>query len=100
MILDKTVIMRWNSNNKKYYENLGYIFTKYKDEFEIKVEHLPPHSHYKINCKCDICGKENKLNYHNYIKRTNNLIEKYYCKKCCIIKIKNNNFNKYGLTNC
>lgn len=40
-LISKTVMVRWHSINKKWYESKGYIYTKYKDEFEVKVEDLP-----------------------------------------------------------
>lgn len=39
MLLSKTTIVKWNNKNRKYYESLGYIFTKNGDEFEVDVTH-------------------------------------------------------------
>ena len=47
--------MKWNPRNKKYYEELGYVFTIYGDEFEVKVEDLAKGSMYKVQCICDNC---------------------------------------------
>lgn len=58
MILSETVKIKWNEYNKKYYINLGYIFTKLCDEFEVKLEDLSKDSHYKILCECNNCNKE------------------------------------------
>ena len=37
MLLSKVVKLKWNTKNRKYYENIGYIFTQYGDEFDVKV---------------------------------------------------------------
>ena len=38
IIRPQKVKVKWNSNNKKHYESLGYIYTKMGEEFEVKVE--------------------------------------------------------------
>jgi hypothetical protein len=40
MLLTKTVMVKWRSINKDWYENKGYVFTKTSDNFEVKVEDL------------------------------------------------------------
>ena len=81
-LISKTVKVRWSRNNKKYYEELGYTFTKCKEEFEVKIEHLPKNSNIKVECFCDNCGKTLPLrkyqDYNRYLKEGN----KSYCKKC------------------
>ena len=61
-------------------ENLGYLYTYNKDEFEVKVEDLPLNSHVEVDCICDGCGKELKPTYKDYNKnkKDNNI----YCRKC------------------
>ena len=39
-LITETVKVKWGTNNRKYYIDLGYKFTKMGDEFEVKVEHL------------------------------------------------------------
>ena len=82
-LVTKTVKVKWNSKIKKYYEALGYIFTKMGDEFEVRIEDLPKSSHVKVECFCDNCGKpliRSCKNYNRYIKKDG----KTYCKKCGI----------------
>ena len=55
-LITKTVKVKWNSSNKKHYIELGYKFTKIKDEFEVKIEHLTKGSNIKVKCICDGCG--------------------------------------------
>ena len=82
MLLTKNIITKWNPNNKKHYESKGYIFTKWKNEFEIKVEDLTDGSHVEIDVECDNCGKLIKnvkwMAYKRYVKEDG----KYYCNKC------------------
>ena len=49
MIISKISKVKWWTNNKQWYENLGYTFTKYRDEFEVKVEDLMPCKEHKLN---------------------------------------------------
>jgi len=84
-LLTKNAIVKWNNNNKKWYESKGYIFTKMKDEFEVKVKDLSNGSHVFVDVKCDCVDCKNPYlkpifwyNYLRYIKNDN----KYYCQKC------------------
>ena len=83
MILSKTVKVKWNEKNKKWYINKGYIFTKTNDEFEIKVEDLSKGNHTKIEVKCDNCSKILRPTWKDYNK-CKNKDEKYYCHKCSV----------------
>ena len=47
MLLTKTVKVKWHSTTKKFYVDKGYVFTNYRDEFEIKVEDLQDYSCFK-----------------------------------------------------
>ena len=49
-LISKTVKIKWNQKTKKYYENLGYVYTKMYDEFEVKIEDLQKGSSIKVNC--------------------------------------------------
>jgi len=81
-LISKTVLMRWNSANKKWCEDKGYLFTKYKEEFEIKVEDLSDGSHTLVDVECDGCGEILKgvvwKSYKHYVHEDG----KYYCNKC------------------
>jgi len=83
MLLSKTVKVKWNGNSKKWYEDKGYIYTKMKDEFEVKIEDLQKGSHTNIEILCDYCleeGKETLINkpYKVYLNS-----HKYSDKDCC-----------------
>lgn len=40
MLLNQTVLIKWNPKNKQYYANKGYIYTKMKDNFLVKIDDL------------------------------------------------------------
>ena len=83
-LLNKTVIIRWNSRNKKWYESKGYVFTKMGEEFEISVDDLPNGSHTSVDCKCDGCEKYLTNIKWQYYKKQVKEDGKYYCKKCAM----------------
>ncbi|WP_297419629.1 hypothetical protein [Clostridium sp.] len=86
MLLTKTVIMKWNSRNKKHYEAKGYIYTKMEDEFEVDVNDLLEGSHIKVNIKCDCKDCQNPylkpMTWKNYLRYKHG--NKYYCKNCAM----------------
>ena len=61
MILDNIVKMTWNSNNKKYYVQKGYVFTKMFEEFDVDIYDINEGSNKKVLVKCDVCGKKKML---------------------------------------
>ena len=99
MLLKKTVIVKWNPANRKYYESKGYIFTKWKDEFEVRVEDLSKGSHSEVEILCDYC----KINvilreYREYLKlNKNSIINKDCCEECRILKMQESNLLIYNV---
>ena len=80
-LVNKPVKVKWHPKTKKHYESLGYIFTKYGDEFEVKIEDLTEGSKTKVGCSCDCCGEPLVREYRVY----NKCIKedgKTYCNKC------------------
>lgn len=74
--------MRWNPANKKWYEGKGYIFTNYKDEFNVLVGDMSDGSKVMVNVKCDGCSDIlNGIEWRNYKKYVYD-DGKYYCRKC------------------
>ena len=113
MLLTKTVLVKWNPSNKKYYEEKGYIFSKWKDEFEVKVDDLTKSSKalIKVICDCPNCTtpitKPVKWCVYKKNLHSNN---KYYCQRCGTIlfgisktkqtKLKNNkSFQQWCISN-
>ena len=75
IILPQTIKMTWSSSNKKFYESEGYIFTKYKDKFDIDVLDLTQGSSERIKCICKYCN--------NVIEKTAKYISKNHDDICC-----------------
>ena len=94
MLLTKDVIMKWNRQNRKYYTDLGYIYTKYQDEFEVKVEDLPKSSRGSrvlVDVKCDNCDEILKnIKWNTYIKNIQD-DGRYYCLECTLKLYGSNN---------
>lgn len=99
MLLSKVVKLKWNAKNRKYYESIGYTFTKYGDEFDVKVEDLTSSSKAVVEVECDFCHNVVvKKNYQTYVKQHH---EKYgdCCASCQPQKNKMVCMDKYGVDN-
>lgn len=97
MINNKHAIVKWNSRNKKYYTDKGYIFTHMGDEFEVSVDDLTKGSSAIVELICDYCGKEFTQAWQTRIlisRRTR--INKDCCRECCEIKSKEAVCQQYG----
>lgn len=81
MLLTKIVIVKWHPITKNYYIKKGYIFTKFKDEFEVAVEDLSDGSNVLVDIECDGCEKKLNIWWVGY-KRTVKENGKIYCHKC------------------
>lgn len=66
MIITKTVPIKVNATNHKYFKELGYDVIdlgsprwgfKY-ETIQVSVEHLLPNSNSKVECICDKCGRQ------------------------------------------
>ena len=97
-LVSKIVKIKWNSKIKKYYESLGYIFTKMGDEFEVNVEDLTKGSNVKVDCLCDCCGEPLIWKYQDYNKQVKE-DGKTYCNKCASKLYKGENIRKTKLKN-
>jgi len=96
MLISKTVMMKWNSRNKKLYESKCYTFTKMGDEFEVKIEDLTKGSPVLVDVKCDgeDCNKILKpIRWVTYLLHINNN-GKYYCHNCSMKLFGINNLKK------
>lgn len=78
-LISKEVIIKWNGNNKHYLDK-GYIFTKFNDNFIVKVDDLSLGSDVKIDVQCDNCNTIKKIRYCDYYKKKKD--NKYFCIKC------------------
>ena len=109
MLLTKNVKAKWTRRNNKHFESKGYLFTKFGDEFEIKVEDLTKGSQIEVNVECDECGELKHMTWYIYLKCVKE-DSKYYCQKCSmklyggensrLTKLKNGkSFEKWCLDN-
>jgi len=98
MIIDKEIEIKLNGSNiKNYYEKYGKDL-KVNNLLVIDVNDLSDYSNHLINCKCELCGFENKISKANYtINKKNGGF--YCCKKCNRVKFKNTCREKYGVEN-
>lgn len=78
---EQLVKIKWNSNNREHFENLGYIFTKRYDEFFVKACDLFDSSKLKVKAVCDYCGDEYETSY-CVIKNAINNGELNACRYC------------------
>lgn len=96
MILDTMVSIKWNGNNRKIYEPLGYNFTNYGEMFDVRIEDLPKGSHAKIKVQCDYCGEIFEVVYYNLCRslKDSDIIA---CKRCKNKKTHHTLYERYGV---
>jgi very-short-patch-repair endonuclease len=103
MLITDKVLVKWNGNNKKWYMSKGYPFTKYNDEFEVKVCDLPNVSHVNIQILCDYCFENNQetlvtKEWRRYVRdNLNSVVKKDCCASCQQIKTKECNMINFGV---
>lgn len=98
MLIEERIKVRWHSANREHYESLGYIFTKYKDEFEINNYNLPKGSHEKVQIKCDYCHEINFVVFKDYkYQNQKSGLNTDCCRKCAKIKRAESNMVNYGV---
>lgn len=99
MLISETAMICWNNKTKKHYKELGYVFTKLNDYFEVKIEDLMKGSHSLIKVLCDYCLETTiEKEYRNYVRdNLNSVVQKDCCAKCQPIKTKECNLINYGV---
>lgn len=80
MLLTKSVFTKWNSNTKRYYESLGYKYTKMGEILEVKVDDLLKGSSERVDVRCDYCGKKYDVLWNHRVKTVE---ESPVSKDCC-----------------
>lgn len=88
--------MRWHPQNKQYYIDKGYTFTKMRDTFMVDVKDLPNGSHAKVKVICDYCGKETTRTYKDFINHHDEILGDC-CNKCKTVKFKITNMKNLGV---
>lgn len=95
--LEQQVEMTWVANNKSFYINKGYNYTKLYDKFFIHAKDLFINSHKKVKIICDYCKKSYFISFKSYNHlKSNSIIKKDSCKDCCPNKLRESNMFKYG----
>ena len=84
------ITLTWFPKRRKYYVSKGYVFTQWKDNFEIDVEDLHPGSHLDVKMVCDKCGEEFVRSFRKH--KSEDL-----CRKCSVLKRKETCLAKYGV---
>lgn len=95
MILNEEILIKVNSAQLKHLKNKG-LNVSIGDEINIPVNYLSDGSNIKIDCLCDVCGKQNKMVYRRYLRSMSN--GGYYsCSpKCAQNKVKETFIENYG----
>lgn len=113
MLITKEVEVVLNSNNIKYYDDLGYSIPRTrrnnrvsKDKLTVprgttllvKINDLPKGSNVNIEVVCDYCGAvfNRQYNAYNRLKNTS-YTSKDCCNECVSLKVKETMVNKYGV---
>lgn len=99
MLLSKVVKLKWNVKNRKHYEDAGYIFTKYGDEFEVDVRDLTLSSKAVVDVECDFCHDVVVKKTYQLYKKQHHPIYGDCCIACQPKKNKLVCMDKYGVDN-
>lgn len=99
MLLTKTVFIKWNNKNRKYYESLGYVFTKNGDSFKVPVEQLTPSSKAEVEVLCDFCKQTVVKKKYQVYKTQHHSKYGDCCAGCQPVKNKLCCLDKYGVDN-
>ncbi|AKO91905.1 hypothetical protein BEH_07195 [Priestia filamentosa] len=79
MIIEGQMIeMKWSVLGKEHYESKGYVFTAYKEKFDVEAKDLMVNSKEVIRYTCDNCGVEDSKQARNLL-----IKEKHYCSLKC-----------------
>lgn len=78
---NELVTVKWNNNNRDWYESLGYQFTKRFEEFVVPVKHLHKGSIAIVNVVCDYCGRPYRSEYYELLNRRS-IVPKDACSRC------------------
>lgn len=78
---NQIVQVRWNNNNKKWFESRGYVFTKRYDLFDVVLKDLNHTSKQRIVAVCDYCNKEYETSF-AVLMDGRKVIQKDCCPNC------------------
>lgn len=100
MLLTKEVDVTWNAANKKWYVDMGYLYTKMGYKFICKAEDLNPKGNAVVSVSCDYCDVKFTKKYMHYTDGRK-IIKKDCCNNTECMKIKREEvmLAKYGFSN-
>lgn len=78
---NQIVQVKWNNNNKDWFESRGYVFTKRHELFDVIVKDLNPTSKQRIVATCDYCGNKYKTSFAALF-NGRKVIQKDCCSHC------------------
>ena len=84
LVPNQIIETTWVSSNKQHYIDKGYVFTRIREKFLVKVEDLPNGSYAQVKVVCDYCGDTLYKHYANYLKEHTD--GKDCCKNCWRLK--------------
>jgi hypothetical protein len=94
--LEQEVEMTWTTN-RKFYEPLGYKYTKKNDKFLVKVKDLAVNSPKIVEVECDYCNEKYYIAYSLYNRHVRETkVNKNACSKCANLKRFESNNMLYG----
>lgn len=83
MIISKEVEVYWNWATRSHYEEKGYIFSKERNTFKVKITDLNQKSNVKIKIQCDYCYIVFERGYSRVREmEISNFVKTHSCKKC------------------
>lgn len=68
LIPNQLIDIKWVAQNKEYYKDKGYKFTKYGDYIKVHAEDLQHSLKKKIKIICDCCGVEYEMTANRYFR--------------------------------
>lgn len=97
MLLSEYAEIRWNSKNKKWFEEKGYHYAGMKTLFVVKVSDLTNGSGAIVKVRCDYCGREYDMRWGRYLEHhSRSCVDKDACIDCCERKAEDTIISKYG----
>lgn len=97
MLKDQSIEVCWGATNRKWYENKGYSFTKYRGKMMVKAKDLPPMSNKKVIVTCDYCGEDSVKTFSDYTVSCQSVVKKDACKDCKTLKSSESVTMTYGV---
>jgi hypothetical protein len=89
MLLEQLIEMKWNPNNREWFESKGYIFTKYRSPILVRAHDLSEKCNKKVDIKCDYCGKTTNRAFSDYTDSLKEcVVKRDSCMKCKPLKNK------------